>query len=122
MELKKLNCKFSVCKVKNIHAIDYTGEFVFIGRTDREVSLVCETQFAPKNVIEREDGWLGFRIEGQLEFSLIGIIAKISKILAENQIGIFVISTYDTDYVLVKENNYDKALTILRSSGYHIVE
>ena len=75
----------------------------------------------PPNIINREDGWRGFRIEGILDFSLIGILSKISTILAENKIGIFVVSTYNTDYVFVKDNSYEKAMNILSDAGYTIV-
>ena len=64
----------------------------------------------------------GFRIQGILDFSLIGILSKIAEILAENSISIFAISTYNTDYVLIKKENYQKALDILEHSGYEIVE
>ena len=79
------------------------ANFYFIGKTDEEVSLVCKTEDAPLNTIERDDGWREFRIQGVLNFSLIGILSKLSGILAEHQIGIFAVSTYNTDYILVKE-------------------
>ncbi|MDO4512780.1 MAG: ACT domain-containing protein, partial [Lachnospiraceae bacterium] len=82
---------------------------------------VCETKSVPTNTIERDDGWKCFRIQGVLDFSLIGILAKISRLLAENEIGIFAVSTYNTDYILVKEDNYDKALKALAKAGYDIV-
>ena len=71
---------------------------------------------------EREDGWRAFRIQGMLDFSLIGILSDISRILAENKIGIFAISTFNTDYILTKEENYQKALDVLSRAGYKIVE
>ena len=74
----------------------------------------------PDNTIARDDGWKGFRICGVLDFSLIGILARISKILASNQIGIFAISTYNTDYILTKEGDFKKALQVLKNSEYHI--
>ena len=70
--------------------------------------------------IERDDGWRAFRIQGTLDFSLIGILSKISTILAENKIGIFAVSTFNTDYILVKENNFDSALNALKEHGYEI--
>ena len=121
MELKKLEHNFSVCKVKNYTEVDLTSEFCFIGKTDEELSLVCLTECVPINVTHREDGWKGFRIQGVLDFSLIGILAKISTILAENKIGIFVVSTYNTDYVLVKEVDFEKAMTVLAQEGYTVV-
>ena len=83
--------------------------------------MVCKTEDAPNNTIERDDGWKGFRIEGVLDFSLIGILSKISEILADNNIGIFAISTYNTDYVLVKQENYERALDVLKKSGYGVL-
>ena len=78
MELKKLDYSFSVCKVENYTEVDLTSEFCFIGKTDEELSLVCLTECAPSNTTHREDGWKGFRIQGILDFSLIGILSKIS--------------------------------------------
>ena len=69
----------------------------------------------------RDDGWRGFRIQGTLDFSLIGILAKISAILAEQRIGIFAISTYNTDYIFVKEENFAKALKSLAEHGYKVI-
>ena len=97
------------------------SEFYFIGKTDEELSLVCKTEDAPANTVERDDGWKGFRIEGVLDFSMIGILSKLSGILAENNIGIFAVSTYNTDYILVKEENFEKALTVLKAEGYRII-
>lgn len=75
----------------------------------------------PTNVTHREDGWKGFRIQGVLDFSLIGILAKISTILAENRIGIFVVSTFNTDYVMVKESEFERAMMALAQEGYTVV-
>ena len=120
MELKRIAHELTVCKVANVSDVDLAAEFYFIGKTDEEVSLVCKTQDAPKETIEREDGWRGFRIQGTLDFSLIGILSKLSGVLADNGIGIFAVSTYNTDYILVKEENYERALSALASSGYTI--
>ena len=122
MEIRKLNPDFSVCKVIDYSLVNVDAEYSFIGKTDEEKSLVCITGDVPSNVIERDDGWKGFRIQGVLDFSLIGILSKIAEILAENSISIFAISTYNTDYVLIKKENYQKALDILEHSGYAIVE
>lgn len=122
IEIKRLNQDFSVCKVIDYSLVNLNAEYSFIGKTDEEKSLVCLTSDVPPNVIERDDGWKGFRIEGILDFSLIGILSKIAEILAKNSISIFAISTYNTDYVLIKKENYQKALDILEYSGYEVVE
>lgn len=121
MEIKKLDDTFSICKVSDYSQIDLDSEFCFIGKTDEEKSLVCITDSVPDNVIERDDGWRAFRIQGVLEFSLIGILSKIAALMAENGIGIFAVSTYNTDYILTKEDNFNKAIEILSAAGYTVV-
>ncbi len=76
MELKIIIRKFSICKVEDLSQIDYSDKFCFIGKTDEELSLVCSTDFVPKNAIECDNGWKAFRIQGVLDFSLIGILSK----------------------------------------------
>ena len=122
MELKRIKHKLTVCKVSESSDINMNTDFYFIGKTDEELSLVCKTEDTPQNTVERDDGWRGFRIQGVLDFSLIGILSKISGILAEHKIGIFAISTYNTDYILVKEENYERALTVLASEGYTVTD
>lgn len=118
--LEPLKIPFSVCKVADYSGIDIDQPFVFTGRTDQEKSLVCPTDTVSDNTLVRDDGWRAFRICGELDFSLIGILAGISKILADNAIGIFAISTYNTDYILTKEENFDKALNVLADAGYQV--
>ena len=121
LELKKIPYRLTVCKVEDISVVDISADFYFVGKTDEELSLVCKTEDAPSKTVEREDGWRGFRIKGMLDFSLIGILSKLSGILAEHKIGIFAVSTYNTDYILVKEENFEKALYVLGSEGYKVV-
>lgn len=121
MELKILDYDLTVCKVKSVKDIDLNSDIYFVGKTDEELSLVCPTENAPESTTEREDGWKGFRIQGILDFSLIGILSKISTLLAENKIGIFAVSTFNTDYVLVKKENFEKAVKALSESGYKLI-
>ena len=121
MELKKLDYDLTVCKVESVAALDLNGELFFIGKTEDEISLVCPTCDTPQHTTGREDGWKGFRIQGVLDFSLIGVLSKLSGILAENQIGVFAISTYNTDYILVKAENFKKAADVLAANGHIVV-
>lgn len=121
MELKVIEYKLTICKVENLSDIDLTAEFFFIGKTDEELSLVCKTGDVPLKTVERDDGWRAIRIQGVLDFSLIGILSKLSGILAENKIGIFAVSTFNTDYILIKEENFDRALQVLTSKGYTVI-
>ena len=120
MKLKKLSYELTVCKVKSTADLDLEREFYFIGKTDEEISLVCKSEDTPEETIERDDGWKGFYIQGVLDFSLIGILSKISGILAQNKIGIFAVSTFNTDYILVKSENFERALKILAEERYEI--
>ena len=120
MEIKVLEQDFTVCQVVDYTQVNWAAEFCFTGKTDEEYSLVCATGDVPANVIRRDDGWKGFRIQGVLDFSLVGILSKIATLLAENGIPIFAISTYNTDYVLTKAEHYGKALDALKQAGYTI--
>ena len=119
-KLRVIDKAFTVCKVKDFSSVDLAGEFVFIAKTDEEKSLVCETALTPSDTVSREDGWRAFRIEGMLDFSLIGILSKISSLLADAGIGIFAVSTFNTDYIFTKSELFDQALTVLETHGYPI--
>jgi len=114
MKIKCFEQKFCVCKLADISGVDFSG-FVFLSRTDEEISLVCEADAVPANATHTEDGWRAFRLDQELDFSLIGIIAKISNALAKAGISVFVVSTYNTDYVLIKEANFAHAVTIVEN-------
>lgn len=122
MVLKTLPNNFTVCKLSKTDNINLSSEFCFFGKTDEEISLVCKTEDTPADTIKRDDGWRGFRIEGVLDFSLIGILSKLSAVLAENKIGIFAVSTYNTDYFFVKSENFSRALKVLTDAGYTVAD
>ena len=116
----RLDPAFSVCKLRDFSAVDLSRPFHFAANTDEECSLVCPTSDVSDDVIAREDGWRAFRIEGVLDFSLIGILARISSLLANHGIGIFTVSTYNTDYILTKAENFEPALQALANDGYRV--
>ena len=122
MEIKKIHHDFSVCQVEDYSLVNLDSEYSFMGKTDEEKSLVCITSEVPANVIRRDDDWSAFRIQGILDFSLIGILAEIATVLADNGISIFAVSTYNTDYILIKKENYQKALNVLSTLGYRIID
>ena len=111
MEIKVIEGAFSVCRLKELGQAVIEDDLYFLGRTDEEISLVCRTESVPQDTAAREDGWRAFRIQGELDFSLIGILA-----------GIFVVSTYNTDYVLTKADDFERALGLLESRGYGIAK
>jgi len=120
LRMVALEPDFSVCKVEDYSRLDLGQPFVFTGSTDEEKSLVCPTAIVPQNTVERDDGWKALRIMGILDFSLIGILARISGILAENRIGIFAVSTFNTDYVFVKKSDLGKSVKVLEDAGFSI--
>ena len=121
MIIEKLDCDFTVCKVKDFSQVNFEKDYCFIGKTDEENSLVCSSDAVPDNAVEIESGWKAFRIKGVLDFSLIGVLSKISTVLAENGIGIFAVSTFNTDYIFTKSENFAKALKALENAGYTLV-
>ena len=121
MKLKPIPFDLTVCKVRSIENIDLKDDFFFIGKTDDEISLVCTTAKVPPDTADRNDGWRAFRIVGVLDFSLVGILSKITASLAKRGIGIFAVSTYNTDYILVKEENIDASLSVLKEDGYEVI-
>lgn len=120
MKLKTLPYALSVCQVQKTDESITNAKFFFLGKTTDEISLVCCTEDVPEETLAREDGWRGFYIDGVLDFSLIGILSKVSGILADAKIGIFAVSTYNTDYILVKAPQYQQALDVLAEAGYDI--
>ena len=120
MKIQVLKYDFAICKIKSITRNLLNNKFCFIGKTDEELSLVCPIDAIPHNIEAVNSGWKAFRISGELDFSLIGIIAEISALLAQNDISIFAVSTFNTDYILVKCEKFNLALSVLESAGYEI--
>ncbi len=121
MEIQRIDGDFSVCKVRDFSKVHLDSPFCFIGKTDAENSLVCFTENVPANTVAREDGWKACRIQGVLDFSLVGILSEISANLAKHKIGIFAVSTYNTDYIFTKAADFENAMQALADAGYTIV-
>lgn len=121
LTIKPITEEFAVCQVEDYSQVNLENPFVFTGATDDEKSLVCPIALVPENALTVDKTWSAFRIEGVLDFSLIGILSKISSLLAENNIGIFAISTYNTDYILTKTADFQSALRVLEEAGYQIL-
>lgn len=124
LTMKLLKDKFAVCRLSNNELIPQWAKesnFFSITKTPDELSIVCSQDRVP-NGIQCEKDWMALKVEGPLDFSLIGILSSISTILAEEGISIFAISTYDTDYILVKDKEVDKAIDALSSGRYKIIK
>ena len=121
MRLQVLRERFTVCKLDHFKKADLSVPFCFLSHTDEECSLVCPTAVVPAETLAREDGWKAFRVEGELDFGLVGILSAITSLLAEKKIPVFAVSTYNTDYVFLKEDKLPTALWILSQNGYQII-
>ena len=119
MKLKALEGEFTVCQVEDFSQVDWQSP-CFTARTDREWSLLCRTDKTPSNTTAREDGWRGMRVEGTLEFSLVGILSGLSGALARAGVSLFAVSTYDTDYLFVKKEQWPAAISALTAEGYTV--
>ena len=119
MRLKVLPHHLTVAKYERVPA-PIRG-FYSLSVTESEVSLVAETAFLPEGALIREDGWRAFMVEGQLDFSLVGVLSGITSALAERGVPLFALSTYDTDCVLVKEGDFNAACEALKLKGYIIL-
>jgi len=124
LTMKLLKGKYAVCRLDKTDDLVpgwvQSSDFLSITRTMDELSIVCTEESIP-DYIKCERDWRILKIEGPLDFSLIGILASISTILARKQISIFAISTYDTDYILVKNRDINSAIEALTDEGYEII-
>lgn len=124
LTLKLLKTEFGVCRLgadEKIPAWCQQGSFYSMTRTSDELSIVCEQQVIPPD-IKCERDWRIFKILGPLDFSLIGILAQIGQVMAEKQISIFALSTYDTDYILVRLDKVNDAEQALIGAGYQVIK
>lgn len=120
MKIKFLKSDFSVCKLRDLSRLNLASGFFFLAKTPDEISLVCFTEDIPDNAISIDNGWRAFRVEGTLDFNLVGILSRLTGVLAAKGISVFAVSTYDTDYVLIKESMEDSTRQALKEAGYEV--
>jgi hypothetical protein len=116
-DLRVLPGRYAICRLAADAPLP--ASFFSITRTPDELSVVCVEAEAPEGA-KTERGWHIFQVIGPLEFSLTGILAAIAAPLAQAGVSIFAISTFDTDYVLVKEENLAQAMNALRNAGHRV--
>jgi hypothetical protein len=120
LKLSVLEGFYTVHRFSSDHDIPeqiYESEFYSISKSEDELSIVCNSSILLDS--ERsETGWSCIKVSGPLDFSLTGVLADISAVLAKAEISIFAISTFDTDYILIKSQNLPSAGKALLSSGY----
>jgi len=113
---------YAVCRLDSdasVPAWASAGGFFSITRTTGELSVVCQQAVVPDDV-RCERGWRCLRVAGSMDFSMIGVVASLVAPLAEAGISVFVVSTFDTDYLLVKDNHLEQASTVLQAAGHKV--
>jgi len=123
-KLELLSGVYAVCRLdKNAPVPGWAtlSPFLSITRTADEVSVVCLDNHVPAGVA-REGGWRVLMVQGPLAFALTGVLASLAVPLAREGISIFAVSTYDTDYLLVKAQQVEKAVRVLSAGGYEVDE
>jgi hypothetical protein len=122
LNLTVVDGTFAVCRLEADAPIPLwatAGSFFSITRTADEVSVVCRQDAVPEGVVG-ERGWRCLRVVGSIPFSVVGVLASLAGPLAEAGISVFAVSTFDTDYLLVKEIDLTAALDALRRQGHTI--
>ena len=122
LELDIMPLELAVCRMGPDAVLPLSilaAEFVSLTRTRDELSLVLPAELAPGGA-ETEPGWAALYVKGPLEFSLTGILASLAAPLAEAGVGIFALSTYDTDYLLVKKESLEDAVAALEGAGHRV--
>lgn len=121
MKLQFLETTYSVCQLAaHMSVPDWASSYMAVIRTDDELTIITETDAVPETV-KAEHNFACFRVTGKLEFDVIGVIAEISRVLAESEIPILSVSTYNTDYFLIANDNLDSARLSLSRAGFEIL-
>ena len=124
MNLSLLEGLFAICQFNpNDEEPSWVDKdkFYTITRTPKELSIVCH-QESIKGPPQVEKDWRVIEVEGPLDFNLTGIVSSITRPLGESNISVFVISTFNTDYILVKESLLDHAVGVLSKAGFHFLK
>lgn len=120
MKLKVLEGTFSIARFPATAKIPslQSRAFCSVTRTKDELSIVCETDLLPPGAIQRDDGWSCLQVDGILDFDLTGVLSSLSQPLANAEVSLFAVSTFNTDYILVKKILLEKARSALIRSGF----
>ena len=120
LKFKLLGHGLAVCRLAadaSVPAWALDGDFFCVVRTDDELAIVCVEDSVPDGC-RAEKGWTAFKLEGPFPFSMTGVLAAFLDPLAQAKIPIFAISTFDTDYVLIKHEDRDRAIRALEGAGH----
>ena len=123
LTLRQRHWPLSIAKYTCEATVMEQGQSAFwsLIRTPDEVSVVCETAYVPDGAEAVNSGWLAFEVLGPLDFALTGIMASLTAPLAEARISVFALSTFDTDFLLIREGEAERACDVWSQSGFDIV-
>jgi hypothetical protein len=122
LTLEVLDATFAICRLDPDAPLPGwagSGPFVSITRTEEELSVVCPQDVVPEGV-QCDQGWRCLRVAGTLDFALVGVLASLLVPLADAAISIFTVSTFDTDFLLVKEEKLDRAIEVVTEAGHAV--
>lgn len=122
MDLRVLPERLAVCKLSPEAAWPTPPDdhsFFAAVRTSGEISLVCTEDSCPPSAVVETD-WRALEVAGPLDFGMVGVMSALTAPLADVDVSVFVVSTYDTDYVLVHAAALERAVSALRGAGHHI--
>jgi hypothetical protein len=114
--------RFAVCKLPPLAEVPgwaMAGDVFSVTRTGDELSVMCRQELVPAGT-QAEVGWRCVRVAGTMPFTLVGVLASLSAAVAAAGVGLFAISTFDTDYLLVKEADFATAIDALRAAGHRV--
>ncbi len=120
MNIKILEPYFVVCKLDNVNEISIHDEYCFISKYDDKISLICTQRYIPNKVLAVYKGYKGIQYSNNIDS--IGIGPKINALLVLNDINIIIVSSYESQFIFIKENKFAKAVEILTANNFTIVE
>ena len=121
MDLKMIGKKFVICQLENFDEVDFNQDYTFTAKTKEEYSVICPEEMAPKKCIQIEHGWNCFRIAEDAAFAKYGMIVFLADVVAKQKTGILVVATYDTDYILIKEEKMEQVKEALVKEGCRFI-
>lgn len=114
--------RYAVCQLSSVPDLYKIPGFSAVSVTGKEISLVCEQKAVPDTASKVSENWVMFEVMGKPDFTVVGLVAEISTALAKNNVPVYALSTFDTDYFLVKAVHMEKAIDALVTTGYPVVQ
>lgn len=121
MILRVIQESLSISKIKDVRQVDWSKPYTFLSMLDNECSLVCPSHSVPSQAIQRQDGWRAFSFPSIEDGLGNHVLTHLSSVLAENEVNIHIVTTFQKDYILVPERCFFKAVKSLEKVG-HVID